>query len=262
MLTKLFSIKKYYDEQSFLIKSFNILGMSIPYEKCYGISDKSNEIFVVDSGENRKLNKMEQGLVIKVEGKNNKIYIDKNLQKRGLLIIVLGNDNVVKIGAVSNFNDSRILVQGDKNNVVFEDSCDIMRNLHLNCPTSNSTFYIGKDSSILGAEIDLRTQNANIKIGKECMLSNDITIMSGDGHKIIDKTTGEPIHKKGFVKIGERVWIGKGAVVCKNTNIPSGSIVGANSIVTKSFDEENIILAGVPAKIVKHNVEWTREYIF
>ena len=30
-----------------------------------------------------------------------------------------------------------------------------------------------------------------------------------------------------------------------------------NSIVTKSFNEENCVIAGNPAKIVKRNIEWS-----
>lgn len=30
------------------------------------------------------------------------------------------------------------------------------------------------------------------------------------------------------------------------------TIVGANAVVTKSFDEENVVLAGVPARIISH----------
>lgn len=49
------------------------------------------------------------------------------------------------------------------------------------------------------------------------------------------------------------------AVVCKNTKISDGCIIGVNSVVTKSVDKENVVLVGNPAKIVKKDVEWQRE---
>ena len=36
-------------------------------------------------------------------------------------------------------------------------------------------------------------------------------------------------------------------------NIKTGTIVGANAVVTKSFDEENIVVAGIPAKKISNN---------
>lgn len=39
----------------------------------------------------------------------------------------------------------------------------------------------------------------------------------------------------------------------------TNSIVGACSVITKQFEEENVILAGNPAKIVKQNVKWGRK---
>ena len=37
--------------------------------------------------------------------------------------------------------------------------------------------------------------------------------------------------------------------------------VGWGSIVTKRFDEPNVILAGIPAKVVKRGVNWNRKCI-
>ena len=49
------------------------------------------------------------------------------------------------------------------------------------------------------------------------------------------------------------------AVICKNTKIPNGCIIGVGSVVTKSIKEENSVLAGNPAKIVRKDIEWERQ---
>ena len=36
------------------------------------------------------------------------------------------------------------------------------------------------------------------------------------------------------------------------------SVVGQKSLVTRVFEEENVILAGVPAKIIKRDISWDR----
>lgn len=45
-------------------------------------------------------------------------------------------------------------------------------------------------------------------------------------------------------------------------SIPSYSIIGANAVVTKSFNEENIVIAGVPAiKISDKGMKTERQYV-
>lgn len=47
----------------------------------------------------------------------------------------------------------------------------------------------------------------------------------------------------------------------KNVKISDNSIVGWGSIVTRKFDEPNVIIAGIPAKVVKRGVNWDRKCI-
>lgn len=52
------------------------------------------------------------------------------------------------------------------------------------------------------------------------------------------------------IYIGENVWIGSNARICKGVTIGRNSIVAANSVVTKDVPEDCIV-AGNPAKVVK-----------
>lgn len=54
--------------------------------------------------------------------------------------------------------------------------------------------------------------------------------------------------------IGENCWIGENSRICKGVTIGDGSIVAANSVVTKNVPA-NCIVAGNPAKIVKTEIE-------
>jgi len=59
----------------------------------------------------------------------------------------------------------------------------------------------------------------------------------------------------GPVIIGDYVWIGENVSIMPNVSIGTGCIIGANSVVTKSFPK-NSVLAGIPAKLIKSlNVE-------
>ena len=51
--------------------------------------------------------------------------------------------------------------------------------------------------------------------------------------------------------IGSNVWLGANAIILPGVQLGDNCIVGAGSIVTKSFPEKNLILAGNPARIIK-----------
>ena len=58
------------------------------------------------------------------------------------------------------------------------------------------------------------------------------------------------LFSKGPVIIGNNVWIGSGVIILPNVTIGDNCILGANSVVTKSF-EKNSVIAGNPARLIK-----------
>ena len=94
------------------------------------------------------------------------------------------------------------------------------------------------------------------------MFSNTIDIWCTDGHTILDAETGEIINRqKRPLKIGNHCWIGQYAKLMKNTQLSDDTIVGIGAVVTKSFTDRNVVVAGNPAQIVKHGVTWSNKPI-
>ena len=54
------------------------------------------------------------------------------------------------------------------------------------------------------------------------------------------------------IEIGRFCWMGMGAVILPGVRIADFTIVGAGSIVTKSFPEGYCVLAGNPARVIKY----------
>lgn len=79
-----------------------------------------------------------------------------------------------------------------------------------------------------------------VKIGKKCKIYNGVTL----GNKDIES----PINQQPTV--GDNVAIGSGAKLLGSIQIGDNVVIGANSVVLKSFPS-NVVVAGVPAKIVK-----------
>ena len=54
------------------------------------------------------------------------------------------------------------------------------------------------------------------------------------------------------LRLGNNVWIGANSLILGGVNITGSNVViAAGSIVTKSFSESNVVLAGCPARIIK-----------
>lgn len=106
---------------------------------------------------------------------------------------------------------------------------------------------LGKDSYI-NSDCKIRCRK-NIVIGDRCAISHDFTVMDSDFHTIDGKDISEP------VVIGNHVWIGTRVVVLKNVTIGDGCIVAAGSVVTKDIPS-GCMAAGVPARVIRENVEW------
>lgn len=95
----------------------------------------------------------------------------------------------------------------------------------------------------------------NITIGNNVLFGSNVYITDHfHGGTTLSELMIEPINRnlvsKGPVIIKDNVWIGDGVVIMPNVILGNSCIVGANSVVTKSFPD-NCVIAGCPAKIIK-----------
>lgn len=52
------------------------------------------------------------------------------------------------------------------------------------------------------------------------------------------------------VTIGDNVWVGGGSIINPGVTIGANTVIGSGSVVTKSLPD-NVLAAGVPAKVIK-----------
>ena len=57
------------------------------------------------------------------------------------------------------------------------------------------------------------------------------------------------------MKIGNKVWIATNALILPGVSIGDGAIVAAGAVVAKDVPAKCMV-AGVPARVIKSNVEW------
>ena len=90
--------------------------------------------------------------------------------------------------------------------------------------------------------------HGRITIGKGTWIAPNVGIITSN-HSINDLDKHDEAKS---VYIGECCWIGMNSVILPGVTLGKHTIVGAGSVVTHSFPEGDCIIAGNPAKIIRH----------
>lgn len=115
------------------------------------------------------------------------------------------------------------------------------------CLVSNSRkIYVGKCSKI-GRPGSYIQGKGGVYIGDFVRFGPNVGISSAN-HDLYhrDEYNVSPI------KIGDYCWIGMNSIVLAGVELGPSTIVGAGSVVTKSFPEGYCVIAGNPAKVIKY----------
>ena len=132
-----------------------------------------------------------------------------------------------------------------------------IRNLLVRMEVESSTISIGNNFRIYQGEFVMTdNRGAKIQIGDNCLFSSHICLRSSDGHTIYSNETNKILNCSKGVVIGNHVWVGNRTHILKNAVIPDNTVIGTRSIVNKAFEETNTVIAGIPAKVVKENINW------
>lgn len=94
-------------------------------------------------------------------------------------------------------------------------------------------FYVGHYGGIIIGE--------GVIIGESCNISQGVTIGRGGRN-----------NRKGNPRIGNRVYIGPGAIIFGKITIGNDVAIGANAVVTTDVPER-AVLGGIPARIINYN---------
>lgn len=136
--------------------------------------------------------------------------------------------------------------------------------------STKNSFYIepplnanwGKNTSIgenFYANFNLTlVDDARIDIGDNVMIAPNVVIATGT-HPISPELRAEEYQYNLPVKIGNRVWIGAGAIILPGVTIGDNSVIGAGSVVTKDIPE-SVVACGNPCRIMRNITERDREY--
>ncbi len=175
-----------------------------------------------------------------VRGYNNTVNIGKGCRLYKTLFRIVGNNNIIEIGDnVSIAPGGSIWTEGNNCRIKISDNCSFRGSLQIIAQEDNSQIFIGND----------------------CMFSNHIIVQTSDSHAIYEVASMSRTNPAKNISIGNHVWVGPGCRILRGTIIGDNSIIGSGSIVTKEIPN-NVTAVGVPAKVVREGITWSREALW
>lgn len=90
---------------------------------------------------------------------------------------------------------------------------------------------------------------APISIGDECLLASGVQLITAT-HPVDPAPRRAAWEQALPIKIGDRVWLGAGAIVCPGVSIGENSVLGAGAVVTRDIPA-GVVAYGNPARVAR-----------
>jgi acetyltransferase-like isoleucine patch superfamily enzyme len=192
-----------------------------------------------------------------ISGINNKINNQGKLINSRINII--GDNNSISILSNSVLCNTNIIIFGNNHSLLVEENI-MIKEAVIRFEDFGSNIKIGKNTTIESVLLACTEPHKTILIGSDCMFSENVQIRTGDSHTIYETNNNnekKAINPARDIVIGDHVWLAANVVVLKGVKIGNNTVIGIGTIVTQDVQEDSVC-AGIPAKVIKTNTNWSR----
>lgn len=169
--------------------------------------------------------------------------------------LTLRHPHKISIGENTYIDEYIVLdAKGEKNRGIYiGNNSYIGRNTIISC--KEGSIYLD-DYCNISSNCSLLSET-EIRLGKYCFLAGNCYLVAGGNHSFDDINTPimfQQSYTKGGIFIGDDCWLAAGVTILDGITLGKGCVVGAGSVVTKSFKDYSVIL-GYPAWKIKDRIK-------
>jgi len=159
----------------------------------------------------------------------------------------LGLSNNLPRNLISNYFRVKIL---RKSGISIGKNTDIYKGIELAPIGASKYLEIGSDTFINSNVRFQCSEKGKVIIGNKVLIGPRCQFETIN-HSIHLNTDNRRPNESNSIIVEDNVWIGANVVILSGVTIGSGSIVAAGAVVTKNVSK-NVVVGGVPAKIIKN----------
>ena len=120
--------------------------------------------------------------------------------------------------------------------------------IHLEARSADGNITIG-DGVHVNNNFFAICDHGHITIGKDTLIGVNCQVINSDFHEIhpSKRTSGNPVSED--VVLGTNVFLGNNVIITKGVTLGDNVVVANSAVVTRSFPD-NVIIGGIPAKVI------------
>ena len=199
----------------------------------------------------------------KVYYNNERIYDYEKIAQFKLTII--GDNNEVYLNSFDGNAMVYVYIEGVNCKFSFGTGNTVKNDIGINfwiAPAkmpNNSKIEIGNNNFFNGSGISIIAPlDKSLIIGDRNLFAGSITFWGRNDHIIYNAKNLKRINNDKDIIIGSNNWICQNVSFLPGAIIGNDCVIGYGSLINKGFNKNNVLITGVPAKIKKKCIKWSR----
>lgn len=119
---------------------------------------------------------------------------------------------------------------------------------------------LGQNVRFTGKHISFGGEPYLVEIGNNVTITSGVSFQTHDGGVGIFRKEYPGINIMAKIKVGNNVFIGQDAMIMYGVTIGDNVVIGSRSVVTRDVPD-NVVVAGVPARIIRSMEEYKQSVL-